>query len=156
MTVPQPPTFTTTSEGIDHPQIGIEGIDESVIITYFQRLNAGDYAATVALFAENGVLSPPFGDPIVGRSAIATYLATEAVGIQLFPQVGERLAQTDDRLRRYRIVGGVQVALFVVKTAWEITLNQTSEVTSVTVQVLESLEKLIEFKSQPSELLRKE
>jgi hypothetical protein len=38
----------------------IEGITESVVVRYFETMNAGDYEATASLFADSGVMQPPF------------------------------------------------------------------------------------------------
>ena len=56
----------------------IEGIDEAVVLHYFQTMNAGEYDATAALFAPTGAMHPPFEQPIEGPDAIATYLKAEA------------------------------------------------------------------------------
>ena len=55
----------------------IQAIKEPVILAYFQSINREEYGQTASLFADNGILHPPFEEEIVGREAIATYLAMD-------------------------------------------------------------------------------
>jgi hypothetical protein len=127
--------------------IQIEGIEQPVILDYFQTLNNQDFQATASLFAEDGVLCPPFESPIVGRVAIATYLSSEAQGILLLPQRGNAIGELGDgNTQNYKVFGKVRTALFFVNVAWNFSLNPQSEVAMVTVKLLESLEKLIKIR----------
>lgn len=67
-----PPT-----EPANRTQVTIEGIKEPTVLNYINNMNANDFEAAVALFAENGALPPPFQKPIVGREAILTYMREE-------------------------------------------------------------------------------
>ena len=49
----------------------IEGITEPQVLQYFETLNAGNFQATAALFAEDGILEAPFEDSLHGKEAIA-------------------------------------------------------------------------------------
>lgn len=44
------------SAPVSCPEISIAGITEPIIYRYFQRLNAGEFAKTAGLFAEDGIL----------------------------------------------------------------------------------------------------
>jgi hypothetical protein len=50
-------------------ELQIEGITEPSILRYFETLNAGEFEATAALFAVDGVMRPPFESDIVGTDA---------------------------------------------------------------------------------------
>ncbi len=41
---------------VSFPEISIAGITEPIIYRYIQRLNAGEFAETAGLFAEDGIL----------------------------------------------------------------------------------------------------
>jgi ketosteroid isomerase-like protein len=78
------PTFQSTAT----TDLTIEGITEPVVLRYFETMNAGDYQATAALFADSGAMQPPFEKSIEGQDAIATYLEAEAKGMELLPRKG--------------------------------------------------------------------
>ena len=52
----------------------IPGIKEATLKEYFESLNISNYKKTASLFAENGVMHPPFESGIVGSDAILRYL----------------------------------------------------------------------------------
>lgn len=122
----------------------IAGVNEPTIAAYFAHLNAEAYPAVAALFAPEGVLVPPFEEPVVGPAAIATYLAQEAVGMRVVPTQGELLSQ-DPQARVYRIVGQAKLPLFSVNVAWQFSLNPQDQITSVKVDLLASLEELFSY-----------
>ena len=59
------------SAPVSFPEILIAGITEPIIYRYFQRLNAGEFAETAGLFAEDGVLIAPFEEGMRGRQALS-------------------------------------------------------------------------------------
>ncbi|MCX7595706.1 MAG: nuclear transport factor 2 family protein, partial [Fischerella sp.] len=69
-------------------QFTIEGIAEPTILRYFQTLNAGEFDDTASLFADDGVMYPPFESGIVGQEAIASYLKQEAPDIKAYHHQG--------------------------------------------------------------------
>ncbi len=79
----------TTTEFIPSTQseenFQIEGITEPSVLRYFETLNAGEFEATAALFAEDGVMHPPFESGIVGPNAIAAYLNKKPKILKLTP-----------------------------------------------------------------------
>lgn len=112
---------------------------------YFETINAGSFQETAALFADDGVLFPPFEDGIVGPSAIATYLETEAIGMQLEPrQAIEQLLE--DGNTQYKVGGKVQTSLFGVNVAWLFIVNPANEIVSVRIKLLAALEELLTLK----------
>ncbi|URR35854.1 nuclear transport factor 2 family protein [Thermosynechococcus sp. HN-54] len=122
----------------------ILGIDEPTITAYFAALNDERYEAVAALFAEQGVLYPPFEEAVVGRGAIARYLSVEAVGLRVEPRKGECLS-TEDNERCYRLVGKAKLPLFSVNVAWQFGLNTEDQITFVTVDLLATLEELLNY-----------
>ncbi len=124
----------------------IVGVNEPTIYAYFAGLNSEAYPEVAALFATDGVLVPPFEEPVVGREAIASYLAQEAVGMRVTPSKGELLSETAaDRV--YRIVGRAQLPLFSVNVAWQFGLNPQDQITGVKVDLLATLEELFNYQS---------
>ena len=115
------------------------------VLSYFETLNAGDFEATANLFAADGLLNAPFEEPIVGRSAIATYLKAEAQAMQLHPDEGvsERL---EDGNLQIHITGKVQTPIFGVNVAWVFLLNPQLEILSVTVKLLASPQELLSLR----------
>ncbi|MBD2465099.1 nuclear transport factor 2 family protein [Oscillatoria sp. FACHB-1407] len=123
----------------------IDVISEPVILTYFETLNAGDFQATADLFAESGVLRPPFDEELVGREAIAQYLAAEAKGMKFQPLMATYgVLETGDT--EFTITGKVQTALFGVNVAWNFVLNPDSQILSVQIKLLAGLEELLNLK----------
>lgn len=66
-------------------ELTIEGITEPTILCYFQSLNAGEFDATANLFANDGVMHPPFESGIVGPEAIASYLKKKLWILKFIP-----------------------------------------------------------------------
>lgn len=123
----------------------IEGITEPVILRYFETMNAGDYQATVTLFAESGAMLPPFEEPIVGQEAIANYLDAEAKGMQLLPREG--IAETlEDEQTQIQVSGKVQTPLFGVNVSWIFVLNSEREILSARIKLLASPQELLKLR----------
>ncbi|MDY6939955.1 MAG: nuclear transport factor 2 family protein [Cyanobacteriota bacterium] len=110
---------------------------DPIVRSYFDRLNSGNFRAVAQLFAERGTFRPPFEDAIVGCDAICTYLRSEADGVRAVPhqESGQQLPNGD---RTVRVVGEVQTLLFSVNTSWKFTLNSSSEILDVTIELLAS------------------
>ena len=123
----------------------IQAITEPVILAYFQSINREEYGQTASLFADNGILHPPFEEEIVGREAIATYLATEAKGMKLEPQK-ETKELREDGYSNVLITGQVSTPLFSVRVAWEFVLNQASQILGVRVKLLASPQELLKLR----------
>jgi len=137
--------MTTTTQPILTRSIKIAGITKPVILRYFETLNAGDFAATANLFADNGILHAPFEEPIIGKSSIATYLKTEARGMQLEPQQGISQILADSTVE-VQISGRVQTSAFGINVGWLFLLNHHQEILAVTVKLLASPQELLNLR----------
>lgn len=142
MTIAQEPT--STAQNTNH-ELVIAGITESVIVDYFETMNAGNYQATAALFAESGIMQPPFAEPITGREAIANYLQTEAKGMQLVPQQG--LSEISENAQiQIQVSGKVQTPVFGINVSWIFILNPQQEIIFTKVKLLASPQELLNLR----------
>ncbi len=139
--------MTATTRPIITSSIKIAGITKPTVLRYFETLNAGDFEATANLFAEDGVLHAPFEEPIIGSSSIATYLKTEARGMQIEPQQGVSQILEDGNVE-VQVSGRVQTSAFGINVAWLFLLNSDQKLLSVTVKLLASPQELLNLRSQ--------
>jgi len=139
--------MTATTRPIITSSIKIAGITKPTVLRYFETLNAGDFEATANLFAEDGVLHAPFEEPIIGSISIATYLKTEARGMQLEPQQGVSQILEDGNVE-VQVSGRVQTSAFGINVAWLFLLNSDQKILSVTVKLLASPQELLNLRSQ--------
>jgi len=139
--------MTATTRPIITSSIKIAGITKPTVLRYFETLNAGDFEATANLFAEDGVLHAPFEEPIIGRISIATYLKTEARGMQLEPQQGVSQILEEGNVE-VQVSGRVQTSAFGINVAWLFLLNSDQKILSVTVKLLASPQELLNLRSQ--------
>lgn len=129
--------------------INIDGIQETRIHEYFKKLNSGEFSATAELFAEQGILRPPFEKPVQGRKAIAQYFQKEAPGMKFWPERGETVTSGADLSfenqpqSQYQIQGRVATAWFTINVSWLIELNAAQEITVVEVKLLTALHDLL-------------
>ncbi len=135
-------TYTDTKE----QPLTIEGIEESAIVNYFATINREEFELTAELFAEAGELLAPFEKPIIGKSAIASYLTKEAKGMQLLPKQGEKI--TKDELEQIKVRGKVKTPLFSVNVAWYFSLNAQQQITQVQIELLASPQELLGLQSK--------
>lgn len=123
----------------------------SCLEKYFSTFNAGEFEATSALFAEDGVLFPPFEDGILGPEAIATYLQAEASGMNLTPRLVTLLPLDGEAVfsgHKVEVKGSVKTPLFGVPVRWIFLVDEGDRIRSVGIQLLASLEELLRFKPQ--------
>lgn len=139
--------MTATTRPIITSSIKIAGITKPTVLRYFETLNAGDFEATANLFADDGVLHAPFEEPIIGSISIATYLKTEARGMQLEPQQGVSQILEDGNVE-VQVSGRVQTSAFGINVAWLFLLNSDQKLLSVTVKLLASPQELLNLRSQ--------
>lgn len=125
--------------------LNIEGIDEPVVLRYFQTMNTADYDETAALFAPTGAMHPPFEQPIEGTDAIAAYLKTEASRMQLFPSQGTVETLEDGQLQ-FQVKGKVQTPLFGVNVGWIFILNAQKEIIYAKIKLLASPQELLSLR----------
>jgi hypothetical protein len=119
----------------------IAGVESPTIAAYFNNLNNGEFAATAALFADNGCLNPPFERPIA-RDEIATYLEREARGMIFYPESGAMLMKDDD-LAQYHIQGQVKTNYFTINVSWLMQLTSDNRILLVEVKLLATLAELL-------------
>ncbi|MGJ5672918.1 MAG: ketosteroid isomerase family protein [Nostochopsis sp.] len=125
-------------------ELTIEGITEPTILGYFQTLNAGDFDATANLFANDGVMHPPFESEIVGQKAIANYLDKEALGIKAYPQQG--ISETlEEGLIQFQVTGKAQTSWCGVNVLWQFVLNQQREILFTKIKLLASPQELLKM-----------
>lgn len=137
--------LTPTPQSASTADLMIEGITESVVVRYFETMNAGDYDATASLFADTGVMQPPFEEPIEGRDAIATYLKAEAKGMKLSPRKG--IAETlEDDQTQIQVSGKVQTPVFGVNVSWIFILNPEQEILFTKIKLLASPQELLSLR----------
>lgn len=136
--------MTISEELISNEKLVIEGITESAIIRYFETMNAGDYEATSALFADTGSMQPPFAEPISGRIAIANYLKTEAKGMQLAPKQG--ISDSENEQTNIQVAGLVQTPIFGVNVSWIFILNPQQEILFTRIKLLASPQELLNLR----------
>ncbi|MBN3897116.1 MAG: nuclear transport factor 2 family protein [Nostoc sp. NOS(2021)] len=130
----------------------IEGIREPSILRYFETLNAGEFEATAALFAVDGVMRPPFESDIVGKDAIAAYLKQEGQNIKAYPNTG--IAETlENATIQVQVTGKAQTSWCSVNVLWLFILNQQRQIFYTRIKLLASPQELYQFKIQNEESL---
>jgi hypothetical protein len=122
------------------------GVERSVVERYFSTLNQGRFQETADLFAVDGVLFPPFDEPVSGREAIVSYLHKEADGMEITPQKFN-CKPTTNGITQVQVRGRVKVLVFEVQVGWDFLLNSQTEIEQVRVNLLASLEELLHLRS---------
>lgn len=123
----------------------IEGISEPTIQLYFEALNAGDYEKTTSLFAENGVMHPPFESGIVGRDAILNYLHKEAIDIKAYPREGAS-ENLEENLTQIQVAGKVETPWFGINVSWLFLFNENYQILDMKIKLLASPEELLSLR----------
>jgi hypothetical protein len=123
-------------------KIQIEGIIEPTILRYFETLNVGDFQATAALFADDGVMYPPFESGIVGPEAIAIYLQQEAENIKACPRQG--IAETlENEEMQFQVIGKAETSWCGVNVKWLFILNRERQIIGAKIKLLASPQELL-------------
>ncbi|OCQ92993.1 nuclear transport factor 2 [Nostoc sp. MBR 210] len=122
--------------------IQIAGITEPCILDYFASLNAAQFQETAKLFAEDGVMYPPFESGIVGKEAIAAYLQQEAQGIQAYPREGI-IENIENHHIQVQVTGKAQTSWCGVNVIWLFILNQQQQITYTKIKLLASPQELL-------------
>ncbi|MFN9617569.1 MAG: ketosteroid isomerase family protein [Dolichospermum sp.] len=120
----------------------ISGVTEPTILNYFTTLNAGEFTQTAALFAEDGLMYPPFESAIIGQDAIATYLDKEAQDIKAYPQQGisENLP---DHHTQIQVTGKAETSWCGVNVLWLFILNRNKQIIEAKIKLLASPQDLL-------------
>lgn len=123
----------------------ILGLNEPTLHEYFESLNTSNYEKTASLFAENGVMHPPFESGLVGRDAILSYLNKEAIDIKAYPR--ESQSQTLEENRTLiQVAGKVETPWFGVNVSWIFVLNENQQILDVTIKLLASPQELLSLR----------
>jgi SnoaL-like domain len=125
----------------------IEGITELSILRYFETLNAGEFDVTAALFAEDGVMHPPFESDIVGPDAIATYLKQEAQNIKALPRKGI-IDNLENQQIQVQVTGKAQTSWCGVNVLWLFILNQQRQIIYTRIKLLASPQELLSLRPE--------
>ncbi|MBE9051078.1 nuclear transport factor 2 family protein [Nostocales cyanobacterium LEGE 11386] len=143
-------SLTTTQTNVDataQEDFQIEGISAPNILGYFKTLNAGEFQATAALFADDGVMYPPFESSIVGKDAIATYLQQEAENIQAHPRQG--IVETlENGQIQVQVTGKAQTSWCGVNVLWLFILNQQQQIISAKIKLIASPQELLSLRRE--------
>ncbi len=127
-------------------KVSIKDIDNPTVLSYMQNMNAFDFEAAVALFAEDGALKPPFEEPIVGQENILTYMREECYGLKLIPEQGVS-EPADGEFTQIKVTGKVQTPWFGdnvgINLAWRFLLNPQGKIFFVAIDVLASPKELL-------------
>ncbi|MEM7760397.1 MAG: nuclear transport factor 2 family protein [Cyanobacteria bacterium P01_A01_bin.40] len=125
--------------------LSITDLEKLNIIKYFKTINQAEFDQTAALFIESGKLLAPFEKPLVGREAIASYLAQEAREMKLFPETGT-IAAINDSEQQINLTGKVKTALFTVNIGWYFTVNSVGQIITAKIKLLASPQELLGLK----------
>ncbi len=128
-------------------ELQISGISEPTILRYFETLNAGEFQATSALFADNGVMYPPFESGIVGREAIALYLQQEAENIQAYPRQGIVEILDNDQIQ-FQVTGKAQTSWCGVNVTWLFITNKQRQIIATKIKLLASPQELLALRRE--------
>ncbi|MTJ52808.1 nuclear transport factor 2 family protein [Anabaena sp. UHCC 0253] len=131
-------------------KLQIKGVTEPNIVNYFTTLNAGEFTKTAALFAEDGVMNPPFESAIVGVDAIATYLEKEAQDIKAYPQQGISENLSDYQIQ-IQVTGKVETSWCGVNVLWLFILNQNKQIVDARIKLLASPQNLLSLRPPDKE-----
>jgi hypothetical protein len=127
-------------------KVKIEGIDNLTVLSYMENMNAFDFPAAVALFAEDGALQPPFEKPIVGHENILMYMREECYGLKLMPERGVSEA-AEGEFTQIKVTGKVQTPWFGdsvgINLSWRFLLNPEGKIFLVAIDVLASPKELM-------------
>jgi hypothetical protein len=135
-------------EAAPRTHVSIRGIDNTTVLSYVDNMNAFDFTAAVALFAEDGALKPPFQEPVVGRDNILTYMRNECYGLKLLPEQGIS-ESADGGFTQIKVTGKVQTPWFgnrvSINLAWRFLLNPEGQIFFVGIDVLASAKELLDL-----------
>lgn len=148
-------SYTPVSEPVAPPramaqrtQVTIEGITNPTVLGYINNMNANDFDAVIALFADNGALQPPFQRPIVGRENVMRYLREECQNLKLLPERGV-LEPAEDGFTQVKVTGKVQTPWFGANVgmniAWRFLLDAQDKIFFVAIDLLASPKELLNF-----------
>lgn len=148
-------SYTPISEPVVPPksvaqrtQVSIEGVSNPTVLGYINNMNANDFDAVIALFADGGALQPPFQRPIVGRESVLRYLREECQNLKLIPERGI-VESAEDGFTQVKVTGKVQTPWFGANVgmniAWRFLLDAQNKIFFVAIDLLASPKELLNF-----------
>lgn len=133
-------------EAAPRTRVSIKGINNATVLSYMDNMNAFDFQASVALFAPEGALKPPFQEPIAGTENILAYMRDECYGLKLLPEQGVS-EPAEAGFTQVKVTGKVQTPWFDDKVginlAWRFLLNPEGQIFFVGIDVLASPQELL-------------
>ncbi|MEA5419141.1 orange carotenoid protein N-terminal domain-containing protein [Spirulina sp. CCNP1310] len=146
-------SYTPVSEPVEPPKemsqrtrVKIEGIDNPVVLTYMDNMNANDFDANIKLFLPDGALQPPFQKPIVGTDAILRFFKEECQNLQLLPERGVS-EPAENGYTQVKVTGKVQTPWFGASVgmnmAWRFLLDSQNKIFFVAIDLLASPQELL-------------
>jgi hypothetical protein len=130
----------------ERSQVTIEGVTNPTVLSYMNNLNANDFKALIALFAEDGALQPPFQRPIVGKEAVLRFFQEECQNLKLIPERGVS-EPAEDRYTQIKVTGKVQTPWFGsnvgMNIAWRFLINPDNKIFFVAIDLLASPKELL-------------
>jgi hypothetical protein len=134
--------FMNNTDCLQYSTFDIEGITATSVINYFITLNAGKFQDTAALFAENGVMYPPFESGIIGPEAISNYLYKEAQDLKAEPHQGITEDLPNQQIH-IQITGKAHTSWCSVNVLWLFILNQQQQIIEAKIKLLASPQELL-------------
>jgi Orange carotenoid protein, N-terminal/Nuclear transport factor 2 (NTF2) domain len=126
--------------------VTIEGIDNPIILSYMDNLNANDFDALIELFTPDGALQPPFQKPIAGKEAVLRFFQEDCQNLKLIPQRGVS-EPTEDGYTQIKVTGKVQTPWFGaavgMNMAWRFLLTPENKIFFVAIDLLASPKELL-------------
>jgi hypothetical protein len=146
-------SYTPVTEPVEPPKdmsqrtrVKIDGIDNSVVLTYMDNMNANDFDANIKLFLPDGALQPPFQKPIVGTAAILRFFKEECQNLQLLPERGVS-EPAENGYTQIKVTGQVQTPWFGASVgmnmAWRFLLDSQNKIFFVAIDLLASPQELL-------------
>lgn len=127
-------------------QVVIEGIDNPIILSYMNNLNANDFDALIEMFTPDGGLQPPFRRPIVGKENILRFFKEECQNLRLMPERGVS-EPAEEGFTQIKVTGKVQTPWFGagvgMNIAWRFLLNPEGKIFFVAIDLLASPKELL-------------
>ncbi|BAY26763.1 orange carotenoid protein [Calothrix sp. NIES-2100] len=146
-------SYTKVSEPVTPPKekakrtpVTIEGIDNPIILSYMDNLNANDFDALIELFTPDGALQPPFQKPIAGKEAVYRFFREDCQNLKLIPQRGVS-EPAEDGYTQIKVTGTVQTPWFGaavgMNMAWRFLLTPENKIFFVAIDLLASPKELL-------------
>lgn len=127
-------------------QVNIEGVDNPIVLSYMNNLNANDFDALIELFTSDGALQPPFQRPIVGKDAVLRFFREDCQNLKLIPERGV-VEPAEDGYTQVKVTGKVQTPWFGaavgMNMAWRFLLTPDNKIFFVAIDLLASPKELL-------------